>query len=131
MSIYIDPIGESLGLKPIQEYFPDYNLNPSVPEDSIYRWGGRETGWNHTEETKELIREKAMGNSNALGKNWSNPDSHKKASTARMLTDANPMSNPDHRAKLSETMRNKKKCPHCDMMGNPATLARHIKARHA
>ena len=47
MSIYIDPIGESLGLKPIQEYFPDYNLNPSVPEDSIYRWGGRETGWNH------------------------------------------------------------------------------------
>ena len=29
-----------------------------VPEDSIYRWGGRETGWNHTEETKELIRKR-------------------------------------------------------------------------
>ena len=41
------------------------------------------------------------------------------------------MDNPESVAKLSTTMKVKKKCPHCDMMGNPATLARHIKARHA
>ncbi len=104
---------------------------PELPEDSIFRWGGRESGWNHTEETKELLREKSMGNSSALGKNWSNPNSHKKAATERMLTDANPMSNPDSREKISSKMKVKKKCPHCDMMGNAGNMARHIKARHS
>jgi len=130
MSIYIDPIGESLGLKPIQEYFPDYNLNPSVPEDSIYRWGGRETGWNHAEETKELIREKGMGNTNGRTSGYTLSDEFKEKRRV-IMTNNNPMDNPESVAKLSTTMKVKKKCPHCDMMGNPATLARHIKARHA
>ena len=169
MSIYIDPIGESLGLKPIREYFPDYNLNPSVPEDASsntpkgmpvdYYFPSTFEGLTHTdeykeqlskmmterrkenpqmgnfkphtEETKKLLSERSMGNSSALGCNWSNPQSHKQATKERMLTDKNPMNNPESVAKLSTTMKVKKKCPHCDMMGNPATLARHIKARHA
>ena len=130
MSIYIDPIGESLGLKPIQEYFPDYNLNPSVPEDSIYRWGGRETGWNHTEETKELLRERSIGNTNGRTSGYALSDEFKDKRRV-IMTNNNPMDNPESVAKLSTTMKVKKKCPHCDMMGNPATLARHIKARHA
>ena len=120
MTIYTDPFIIGLQQMPM----------PEVPEDAIFRWGGRETGWHHTEETRELLREKSRGNSSALGKNWSNPDSHKQAATARMLTN-NPMNNPNSVAKISKKMKVKKKCPHCDMMGNPATLARHIKARHA
>jgi len=38
--IYNDPIAKSMGLKPIQEYYPDYDFNPPVPEDSINIWGG-------------------------------------------------------------------------------------------
>ena len=100
---------------------------PEVPEDAVFKWGGRESGWNHNEETKELLREKSMGNSSALGKNWSNPDSHKKAATERMLTDANPMSNPDSRAKVRKSALNKKPCPHCGFKMNAGNLSRHIK----
>lgn len=168
MSIYIDPIGESLGLKPIQEYFPDYNLNPSVPEDASsntpkgmpvdYYFPSTFEGLTHTDEYKEQLskmmteRRKEnpqmgnfkphtddvrgkislgmMGKKNNLGKNWSNSDEFKEKRRV-FMTNKNPMNNPESVAKLSTTMKVKKKCPHCDMMGNPATLARHIKARHA
>ena len=127
MSIYIDPIGESLGLKPIQEYFPDYNLNPSVPEDSIYRWGGRETGWNHTEETKELLREKGMGNTNGRTSGYTLSDEFKENARQRWLGDDNPMSNPESVEKVRKSAFNKKPCPTCGQKMNAGNLSRHIK----
>lgn len=168
MSIYIDPIGESLGLKPIQEYFPDYDFDPPVPEDASsntpkgmpvdYYFTTTFEGLTHTDEYKERLsemmterrkdnpqmgnfqphtddaREKIslgmMGKKNNLGKNWSNSDEFKE-NRRQYMHENNPMDNPESVAKLSTTMKVKKKCPHCDMMGNPATLARHIKARHA
>ena len=169
MSIYIDPIGESLGLKPIREYFPDYDFDPPVPEDASsntpkgmpmdYYFPSTFEGLTHTdeykeqlskmmterrkenpqmgnfkphtEETKKLLSEKGMGNTNGRTSGYTLSDEFKENARQRWLGDNNPMNNPESVAKLSTTMKAKKKCPHCDMMGNPATLARHIKARHA
>ena len=121
MTIYTDPFIIGLQQMPM----------PEVPEDAVFKWGGRETGWHHTEETRELLREKSRGNSSALGKNWFNPDSHKQATAARMLTNANPMKNPESLEKVRKAAFNKKPCPHCGQKMNAGNLSRHIKARHA
>ena len=167
-TIYVDVISESLGIRPITDFFPDYNFNVSAPEDSAsntpkgmpmdYYFAGTFAGHTHTDEYKEQLsgmmterrkdnpqmgnfqphtddaREKIslgmMGKKNNLGKNWSNSDEFKE-NKRQYMHENNPMDNPESRAKLSVKMKVKKKCPHCDMMGSPATLARHIKARHA
>ena len=120
MTIYTDPFIIGLQQMPM----------PEVPEDAIFRWGGRETGWHHTEETRELLREKSLGNTNGRISGYKLSDEFKEKRRV-IMTENNPMDNPESVAKLSSKMKVKKKCPHCDMMGNPATLARHIKARHA
>lgn len=87
----------------------------------------------HTDETKELIRQRGMGNANKKGKKvkWTKEglESHIEHSRKR-FTENNPMNNPEYRERVRQYALKKQQCPHCDMMGNPATLARHIKARH-
>ena len=84
----------------------------------------------HTDETKAKISESLQGNVNGCTSGYTLSDEFKEKKRQMWLGDENPMNNPESVAKLSATMKVKKKCPHCDMMGNPATLARHIKARH-
>jgi len=111
MSIYIDPIGESLGLKPIREYFPDYNLNPSVPEDSWYSGKLGTLGLKKTDETKQLISESMKGVANTLGLKRSE----------------------ENKERVAEARRNapRKPCPHCGLMLQNQHYNMHIKARHA
>jgi hypothetical protein len=84
----------------------------------------------HSEEAKSKISAGAMGNTSALGKTWSNPESHKEKSRARMLVN-NPMDNPESVDKIRQKALQKKKCPHCDMRMNAGCMSRHIKARHS
>ena len=167
-TIYVDVISESLGIRPITDFFPDYNFNVSAPEDSAsntpkgmpmdYYFAGTFAGHTHTDEykeqlsgmmterrkdnpqmgnfqphtdeTKAILREKSMGNTNGRVSGYTLSDEFKE-NKRQYMHENNPMDNPESVAKLSASMKVKKKCPHCDMMGSPATLARHIKARHA
>ena len=67
MSIYNDAISASLGIRPIQEFFPDYDFD-FIPEDATldkkawFDW----TGINHTKETKELCRQSKIGELNPM-----------------------------------------------------------------
>lgn len=76
MNIYTDAISASLGIRPIQEYFPDFNFNAKPDDSSLdkrawFDW----TGKNHTEETKELCRQAKLGELNPqFGKSL--PDDH-------------------------------------------------------
>ena len=95
-----------------------------------YEEEGRYIPWGvhdvpHSEETKKLISEKLQGNSNALGKNWTNPESHKIASKNRML-DANPMNNPESVEKCRKKALIKYPCPNCGKEMNKGNLSRHI-----
>ena len=167
-TIYVDVISESLGIRPITDFFPDYNFNVSAPEDSAsntpkgmpmdYYFAGTFAGHTHTDEykeqlsgmmterrkdnpqmghfqphtdeTKAKISESLQGNINGRTSGYTLSDEFKE-NKRQYMHENNPMDNPESVAKLSASMKVKKKCPHCDMMGSPATLARHIKARHA
>ena len=104
---------------------------PDLPEDSIYRWGGRETGWNHTEETKALLSERSMGNTNGRTSGYTLSDEFKEKKRQMFLGDKNPMNNPESVEKVRKSAFNKKPCPHCGQEMNAGNLSQHIKARHA
>ena len=165
MSIYIDPIGESLGLKPIREYFPDYDFDPPVPEDASsntpkgmpmdYYFPSTFEGLTHTdeykeqlskmmterrkenpqmgnfkphtEETKKLLSEKSMGNTNGRTSGYTLSDEFKENARQRWLGDDNPMSNPESVEKVRKSAFNKKPCPTCGQKMNAGNLSRHIK----
>ena len=68
--IYNDPIAKSMGLKPIQEYYPDYDFD--FRPDHIPLWEQRSGEFNsfygkkHTEETKKLYSETRQGENNNM-----------------------------------------------------------------
>ena len=120
MTIYTDPFIIGLQQMPM----------PEVPEDAVFKWGGRETGWNHTEETKELLREKSRGNTNGRISGYKLSDEFKEKRRQHNLIN-NPMNNPESVEKVRKAAFNKKPCPHCGQKMNAGNLSRHIKARHA
>ena len=149
-SIYTDPF--ILGL----QQFP----MPEVPEDAILGGGKGELnpmwGTTHTKKTKRLMSELAMGKPGTnTGKTFTRTEEQKKTisegtkkgmekwlltpeadhmrevNRQRWLGEHNPMNNPESVEKVRKSAFNKKPCPHCGMMGNAGTLARHIKARHS
>ena len=88
----------------------------------------------HTDETKELIRQGGMGNTNKKkGKkaNWTEEGMRSLVDYARQnfLTN-NPMSNPESVEKVRQSAFNKKPCPHCGQKMNAGNLKRHIASRH-
>ena len=103
---------------------------PELPKDSIWRWGGSDPGWNHTDETKELLREKSLGNTNGRISGYKLSDEFKEKQRQRKLKD-NPMNNPEYVEKIRKHALNKKPCPHCGQKMNAGNLSRHIKSRHA
>ena len=87
-------------------------------------------GLAHSDETKQKISESLKGNSNKRGKTgYKLSDEFKEKQRQRKLSD-NPMSNQECVDKIRQKALIKRKCPYCGMMGNPGTLARHIKAKH-
>lgn len=62
MSIYPhDPISEALGLRNIYEVCPDFDPNDTSQCEELGPYGYSFSGWNHTEETKQLLSEKQKG----------------------------------------------------------------------
>ena len=80
----------------------------------------------HSEETKRKISLAIMGNQNAKGKTWSNSDEFKEKKRKLMLTDANPMSNPDSVDKIRQKALIKHPCPKCGRKMNKGNLSRHV-----
>ena len=142
-NIYTDPF--ILGL----QQFP----MPELPEDAVVSYGyakgmpspmlgqthSEETkrliglGWlgrTHTEESKQKMRRPKSEEAKRNMRNHIRPAERMENHRQRMLKD-NPMDNPESVEKVRKTALNKKPCPHCGMMGNAGTLARHIKARHS
>ena len=68
--IYNDPIAKTLGLKPIQEYYPDYDFDFRPEHIPLWEQNSGELnsfyGKKHTEETKKLLSEKRKGEGNAM-----------------------------------------------------------------
>ena len=93
-------------------------------KDARKTWGHN---FPHSEKTKKLLSEINKGNTNAKGKTWSNPESHKIASRKRMLTEANPMSSPESVDKIRQKALIKHPCPNCGKKMNKGNLSRHIK----
>ena len=120
MTIYTDPFIIGLQQMPM----------PEVPEDAVFTWGGRQSGWNHTEETKELLREMSLGNTNGRISGYKLSDEFKEKRRQYNLIN-NPMNNPESVEKVRKAALNKKPCPHCGQKMNAGNLFRHIKARHA
>ena len=66
-------MAESLGIRPITDYFPDYNpANLDIPSDSTNGWGGSKPGQNagskhplwgktHSKETKKKMSQSHAG----------------------------------------------------------------------
>ena len=130
---------------------------PELPEDAVLGNMSGEAapfwGMTHTEESRLLIAQSRLGktHSEETIKLMSKPRSEKgkrNMSISRLDYYANNTMTEETREKLRilwtgrqhtpeacEKMRkvalNKKPCPHCGMMGNAGTLARHIKARHS
>ena len=50
MSIYRDPISDALGIRPIQAFYPNYDIDCDVPDDAILTWGGSISGFTQHEE---------------------------------------------------------------------------------
>ena len=125
-SIYTDPF--ILGL----QQFP----TPEVPEDAVVSYGYAKgmpspmLGQTHTEESKQKMRRPKSEEAKRNMRNHIRPAERMENHRQRMLKD-NPMDNPESVEKVRKTALNKKPCPHCGMMGNAGTLARHIKARHS
>ena len=80
----------------------------------------------HTEETKNKVSEAMMGKQNKLGKGGQKlSDEFKENQRQRMLTDCNPMSNPESIEKVRQKALKKFPCKHCGWEMNKGGLSRH------
>ena len=78
----------------------------------------------HTEETKNKVSEALIGNTNALGKTWTNSQEFKDKCKKRFET-YNPMDNEESRAKCSTAALRKFPCKTCGKEMNKGNLSRH------
>ena len=137
MNIYPDTMAEALGMVPLEQKLLKQLYTQTPPKNSIYTYGGGYQGEEHpmygrthTKETREILSEKGMGNTNKLGKKHSK-EALKKHSAAMLKRYeegyVNPMENPKFRDKIRQAQhRNKKPCPKCGWEMNPGNLSRHI-----
>ena len=130
MNIYQDQMSESLGIRPITDFFPNYNFNKMPDPDQVIdcHWGGWH-GMSHTEESKELIRQSKIGKLNpAYGKKLSDDhpfkdgyntgkkfsEDHKQKMSQAKLGKAKTDS---HKQAMSQAQKDyfaeKVECPHC------------------
>ena len=80
----------------------------------------------HTQETKNKLSEAMMGKQNKLGKTGAKlSDEFKENQRQRMLTDCNPMSNPESIEKVRQKALKKFPCKHCGWEMNKGGLSRH------
>ena len=158
MSIYRDFISESLSIRNIFEIYPE--LSPeelyTLPEDAILAIPSGELhpkyGLEVTEETRKLMAQRRLGKKHSeetlskMRKPRSEEGKRNIAIGVKRFMDEVGMSQEtiekirasctgqkrtdESREKMKKNALIKKPCPYCGMMGNPGTLARHIKARH-
>ena len=86
----------------------------------------------HSEETKELLRQKGIGNTNKTGKKVLDTTNFSITMKKRIENGewVNPMDNPKSVDKIRKKALIKHPCPHCGQEMNAGNLARHIKSRH-
>ena len=77
-----------------------------------------------SEETKNKVSEGLRGNTNALGKTWTNSQEFKDKCKKRFET-YNPMDNEESRAKCSKAALRKFPCKTCGKEMNKGNLSRH------
>ena len=81
----------------------------------------------HSEETKKKLSLAGMGNTNKKGKTgYKQSDEFKEKKRKLMLTDANPMNNPDSVDKIRQKALIKHPCPKCGRKMNKGNLSRHV-----
>ena len=119
---------------PSGELHPKYGLKCS--DETKERMSQARIGKTHSEEAKQNMRKPrseegkrniAIGVKkfmNEVGMSQETIEKIKATCTGQKRTT-------ESREKMKKNALNKKPCPHCGMMGNAGTLARHIKARHS
>jgi len=79
----------------------------------------------HTQETKDLCRERMIGNTNKLGKTGAKLSDAFKENRRKIMTENNPMDNEESRAKCSKAALRKFPCKTCGKEMNKGNLSRH------
>ena len=79
----------------------------------------------HTEETKNKVSEALMGNTNKLGKTGAKLSDEFKENRRKIMTENNPMSNPESIEKVRQKALKKFPCKHCGWEMNKGGLSRH------
>jgi len=79
----------------------------------------------HTQETKDLCRERMMGNTNKLGKGGQKLSKEFGEAVSKRMKENNPMSNPESIEKVRQKALRKFPCKTCGKEMNKGNLSRH------
>jgi hypothetical protein len=79
----------------------------------------------HTQETRNKVSEGLRGNTNKLGKTGAKLSDEFKENRRKIMTENNPMHNPESRAKSSKAALRKWPCKTCGKEMNKGNLSRH------
>lgn len=131
MNIYKDAISASLGIRPITDYFPDYQ-HPEIPEDATLDVSGPMNpfwGRKHSPETKARLR-KAWDNpqrKHELSQRSRDPEICKKRSKSVKAWYDNA-STEEINAKTKSGLKSMNahvECPHCGIKTNKGNIGRY------
>jgi hypothetical protein len=132
MTIYQDTISESLGLRPITDFFPDYDFNYK-PEDASLKMNGSLNpfwGLQHTNQTKDRLR-KAWDNDperkEKLSRMSKDPEVCKKRSeSVKAWYDSASEKEIKTKTKAGlDKMNSHIECPHCGIKTNRGNIGRY------